>query len=99
MLTVLGHRISTCSLAASLRAISQERLLVHLHYLIYIPVRIKCICILQRPVTLQTLREHETPMFTSWMKLMTLMVSAHLVSAQANYSEVSSIYTGDVIKT
>lgn len=27
------------------------------------------------------------------------MVSAHLVSAQAIYSEVSSIYTGDVIKT
>ena len=30
---------------------------------------------------------------------MTLMVSPHLVSAQAIYSEVSSIYTGDVIKT
>jgi len=33
------------------------------------------------------------------MKLMTLMLSAHPVSAQAIYSEVSSIYTGDVIKT
>jgi hypothetical protein len=37
-------------------------------------------------------------MFTSWTKIMTLMVSAHLVSAQAIYSEVSSIYMGDVIK-
>jgi len=27
------------------------------------------------------------------------MVSAHLVSALATYSEVSSLYTGEVIKT
>jgi len=95
----MGHRISTVFLAASLTAVSQERLLVHLHYLNYISVRIKCVCIIQRPITLQILRAHETPMFTSWMKLMTIMVSANFVSAQAIYSEVSSIYTGDVIKT
>jgi len=33
------------------------------------------------------------------MKLMTLMLPVHLVCAQAIYSEVSSIYNGDVIKT
>jgi hypothetical protein len=49
-------------------------------------VRIKCICIKHRPIVLQTLRAHKTPTFASQVKLMTLMVSAHLESTKAVYS-------------